>query len=143
MHMPMLPADGCVPVGRMGNTAYFRLAPDILFVIPDDGARDDGMSAAINVDFQTQFARGVGAPVALVVRMTSLMSQDADARRVYAARMDPQLFYAAALVAENPISRAIASFMIGLNKPLFPTRVLDSYASAITWVESHRRGAAS
>jgi hypothetical protein len=135
-----IPADGWTPVGRTSNTRYFRGAPDVLFVIPDDGVKDDGASAEINADFQIRFARELGHPVAVVVHMTSLLSQDADARRVYASRMDISDFYAAALVAGNPISRAIASFFLGLTKPKFPTRVHDSFESALAWIDSVRAG---
>ena len=133
-----IPADGWIAVGRTDNTRYFRGEPDVLFVVPDDGMKDDGPSAAMNADFQIRFARNLGRRVAVVVHMTSLLSQDADARRVYAARMEPTEFYAAALVAANPISRAIASFFLGLTKPSFPTRVHDSYASALAWSDTLR-----
>jgi hypothetical protein len=52
--------------------------------------------------------------------------------------MDPTDFFAAGLVAENAISRAIASFFLGLTRPRFPTRVHDSYASAVAWINSLR-----
>ena len=134
-----IPPIGWTAVGRTTNTRYFHTEPDILFVVPDDGLRDDGESAGANAEFQIEFARNLGRRVALVVRMTSLRSQDAAARRVYAERMELEHFYAAALVAANPISRAIASFFLGLTKPRFPTRVHDSYDSAIEWIGTVRR----
>jgi hypothetical protein len=139
MNEPTIPAAGWTAVGRTANTRYFHAPPDILFVVPDEGLQDDGPSAVMNADFQTRFAHDLGRPVAVVVRMTSLLSQDAAARRAYAERMDPRDFFAAALVAANPISRAIASFFLGLTRPRFPTRVHDSYDSAVAWVATVRQ----
>jgi len=132
------PVAGAMPVGRTDNTSYFRLDPDLLIVLPDTGLKDNGASAIANTDFQLRYAAELGRPVAVVVHMTSLLSQDADARHTYAERMDPALFYAAALVAGNPISRAIASFFLGLTKPKIPTRVHPSYDAAIAWAATMR-----
>lgn len=127
------------PVGRTANTAYFRAAPDVLIVIPDEGLKDDAESARANVAFQTRFASQSGRRCAVVVRMTSLLSQDGEARRVYAKEMKLELFFAAALVASNAISRAIASFFLGLTKPAMPTRVFEDFDAALGWVDEMRR----
>ena len=132
------PPIGWTAVGRTENTRYFHAEPDILFVVPDDGMRDDGPSAEANAEFQIAFAQNLGRRVAVVVRMTSLRSQDAAARRVYAERMTLDHFYAAALVAASPISRAIASFFLGLTQPRFPTRVHESYDAAVAWIGTVR-----
>ncbi|HEY5218305.1 MAG TPA: hypothetical protein VIJ16_00790 [Gemmatimonadaceae bacterium] len=132
------PTADSVPVGRTANTQYFRVDPDILIVLPDTNLKDDGPSARMNTDFQIRFARELGRPVAVVVHMTSLLSQDSEARRIYAERMEPTQFFAAALVAANPISRAIASFFLGLTKPRFPTRVFGSYDAALEWAATMR-----
>lgn len=135
------PLDGWKAVGRTANTQYFLVDPDILVVLPDANLKDDGASATMNADFQLAFARQLGRPVAVVVQMSRLLSQDGEARRIYAERVDPASFYAAALVASSPMSRAIASFFLGLTKPKIPTRVHDSFASALAWVAEQRPGA--
>ena len=132
------PLPGCVPVGRTENTRYYHLDPDVLFVLPEPGVTDDGPSAVMNANFQIKFARDLGRRVAVVVHLTSLAGQDAEARRVYSERMESKLFYAAALVAGRPISRAIASFFLGLTKPKFPTTVHPSFEHAIQWIETVR-----
>ncbi len=132
------PSDSWTSVGRTSNTQYHRAEPDVLIVLPDANLKDDGPSAMMNADFQLAFARAAGRPVAVVVQMTSLLSQDGAARRVYAERMEPKLFFAAALVATNPMSRAIASFFLGLTKPKIPTRVFDSFDAALAWVAEAR-----
>src|SRR5512143_3645527 len=106
-------------VGSTSNTEY-RTKPDardILIVLPHSGLRDDGASARMNIDFQVKYAQSVGRPCAVVVHLASLMSQDAEARRVYAAAMTPDHFFAASLVVSSPISRAIGSFFLGLSRP--------------------------
>jgi hypothetical protein len=137
---PSTPSHGWTAVGETFNTKYYRSEPDVLVIIPNTGLKDDGPSATINTDFQIDFARKLGKRCAVVVQMTTLLSQDAEARRVYAERMGPDLFYAAALVATNPISRAIASFFLGLTKPKIPTRVFDSFDAALDWVAELRMG---
>jgi hypothetical protein len=136
------PNQGWTPVGETLNTRYYRTEPDVLVVIPHPGLKDDGESARINTDYQIDFARQAGKRCAVVVQMTSLLSQDADARRIYAERIGPELFFAAALVATNPISRAIASFFLGLSKPKIPTRVFESFDAALDWVAELRNGTA-
>lgn len=132
------PRADWTPAGRTSNTEYFHAQPDILVVMPEPGLKDAGASARENVAFQVQFAHQLGRRCGVVVHMTRLLSQDAEARRTYADGMDPGLFFAAALVATNPISRAIASFFLGLSRPRFPTQVFGSFEDAMAWVRSQR-----
>lgn len=132
------PLDGWKAVGKTTNTQYFLVDPDVLVVMPDANLKDDGASATMNTDFQLAFARQFGRRLAVVVQMSRLLGQDADARRVYAERIDSSLFYAAGLVASSAMARAIASFFLGLTKPPIPTRVHDSFASALAWVAEQR-----
>jgi hypothetical protein len=115
-----------------------RCARDILIVLPEPGLRDDGASARMNMEFQTWYAERVGRKCAVVVLLGALMSQNAEARRIYAAGMDPALFFAASLVVNNPISRAIGSFFLELSRPQIPTKVFADFEKAIAWAESQR-----
>ncbi|HXU72617.1 MAG TPA: hypothetical protein VN947_25015 [Polyangia bacterium] len=127
-------------VGSTSNTDY-RTKPDgrdILIVLPHAGLRDSGDSARMNIDFQVGYAKKVGRPCAVIVHLASLTSQDAEARRVYAAAMVPASFFAASLVVTSPISRAIGSFFLGLSRPAVPTRMWPDFAKAIAWAESQR-----
>lgn len=129
------------PAGRTYNTRYFQASDDVLIVLPEPGLKDDGASARINVEFQTNYARSLGRPCAVIVVLDSLSSQDSEARRIYAASMEPQLFFAAALIVTNPLARAIGSFFLGLSRPPFPTQLFDSIAAAHEWVVGLPRGA--
>ena len=127
-------------VGNTSNTEY-RTKPDardILIVLPRSGLRDDGASARMNIDFQVKYAESVGRPCAVIVHLASLMSQDTEARRVYAAAMTPDHFFAASLVVSSPISRAIGSFFLGLSRPAVPTKMWGDIDKAIAWAESVR-----
>jgi hypothetical protein len=138
----MVPGDGSTlpgkPLGKTSNTDYSALDDDILLVAPHQGTKDHGTSARENVDFQTSWAVGTGRRCGVVVIMSSLTSQDGDARRIYAEGMNPQVFYGAALVVGNPLARAIGSFFMGLSKPKIETRLFDSIDAATAWLRSVR-----
>lgn len=129
-----------IAVGKTANTEYRskRGAPDILIVLPEPGLRDDGGSARLNMEFQTQYAERTGGRCAVVVLIGALMGQDAEARRVYAAGMNPERFYAASLVVNSALSRAIGSFFLGLSRPSVPTKMFPDFDKAIAWAESQR-----
>jgi hypothetical protein len=139
MASPVLPAEW-KPVGSTRNTRYFQVGADVLVVMPEQGLKDDGPSARTNIDFQTRHAVASGRPCAVVVMLTSLVSQDGEARRIYAAGMDPRVFFAAALIVSNPLARAIGSFFLGLTRPGVPTRLFDSIEPALAWVDTERDG---
>jgi hypothetical protein len=126
------------PLGRTFNTHYFLLADDVMIVLPDKGLQDDGASARINMDYQTAYARLVGKRCCVIVVIDSLTSQDSEARRIYAAGMQPSLFYAVALIVSNPLARAIGSFFLGLTRPPVPTRLFETVEDAAAWVTTLR-----
>ena len=126
------------PLGRTYNTHYYLLSDDVLIVLPDQGLRDDGASARVNIDFQSAYARMLGRRCCVVVVLDSLTSQDSEARRIYAAGMQPSLFYAAALIVTNPLARAIGSFFLGLTRPAVPTKLFESVEDATNWVSTQR-----
>ena len=125
-------------IGESANTRYFAAADDIVLVMPIEGSRDDEASARENVAFQMGHARKLGRRCGFVVFLGPLVSQDAQARRVYAEGMDPALCFASALVVSNPLSRAIGSFFLGLSLPKIPTKLFDSVDAAIAWMDTVR-----
>jgi hypothetical protein len=135
---PLTVPEQWKPLGRTYNTHYYLLSDDVLIVLPDQGLRDDGASARINIDFQSAYARMLGRRCCVVVVLDSLSSQDSEARRIYAAGMQPSLFYAAALIVTNPLARAIASFFLGLTRPAVPTKLFESVEDAANWVATQR-----
>lgn len=130
------------PIGETYNTKYYRVGRDTLVVMPDVGLKDDAASARVNVQFQVRYAESLGRPCGIVVVLSRLVAQDADARKIYSTAMDPKLFFATALVVGNAISRAIASFFMGLSRPLNPTRIVESVEAGIAWLDTQRPTAA-
>jgi len=133
------PAPSWTPLGETLNTQYYAAEEDIAIVMPQSGLKDDASSAGINIDFQTNWAKATGKRCAVVVCLFQLLSQDSEARRIYARGMDPNVFFAAALVVTNPISRAIGSFFIGLTRPGVPTRIVGTIDEGIAWCASQRQ----
>ena len=129
------------PLGRTFNTHYFLLADDVMIVLPNKGLKDDGASARVNMDYQTAYARLVGRRCCVIVVIDSLTSQDSEARRIYAAGMNPALFYAVGLIVTNPLARAIGSFFLGLTRPPVPTKLFESVEEAAAWVVTQRPAA--
>jgi hypothetical protein len=125
-------------LGETVNTRYFAAADDVVLVMPNAGTRDDAVSARENVDFQMGHARKLGRRCGFVVLLGQLVSQDAQARRVYAEGMDPALCFASALVVSNPLSRAIGSFFLGLSRPKIPTKLFESVDAALAWMDAVR-----
>jgi hypothetical protein len=126
------------PLGRTLNTHYYLLAEDVLIVLPDKGLKDDGPSAQVNIDYQTAYARMLGRRCCVIVVLDSLTSQDSEARRIYAAGMQPTLFYAAALIVSQPLARAIGSFFLGLTRPAVPTKLFETVEDASAWIATQR-----
>ncbi len=124
-------------MGRSSNTSYYLAAEDILIVLPDAGLKDDEASARENVAFQIDVAKRTGRRIGLVVYLSSLLSQDSAARKVYAS-LDPNLFLGSALVVANPLARAIGSFFMGLSRPKFPARLVETFEEGIAWFDGMR-----
>ncbi|MCX6155170.1 MAG: hypothetical protein NT007_13535 [Candidatus Kapabacteria bacterium] len=123
-------------IGESENTEYFVHSDNILIVSPVQGYKDNAKAANINMDFQLDFANKLERKCGLVVILNNLLSQDADARKIYSDRTDPDLFFGIALVVNNPLSRAIASFFVGLSKPKIPLTIVNSVESGIVVLET-------
>ena len=83
----------------------------------------------------TVLCEGRKRPV--LVDITEIKSMDREARVFFAGPETAQVESAAALVVRSPLTRAIGNFFMGLNKPLFPTRLFTSEAEALTWLKSN------
>ena len=90
------------PLGRTYNTHYYLLSEEWSIVLPDKGLKDDGASARVNIDYQTAYARLLERRCCVIVVLDSLTSQDSEARRIYAAGMQPTLFYAVGADRHQP-----------------------------------------
>jgi hypothetical protein len=125
-------------VGTDGNSNYYTADPDILLVIPKAGMVDNPQSARVAVDFQIAYARQFGKKCSTLVIMSNVLSQDAETRRIYGEMSGTGLFFATALVVDNPLSRALGSFLIGLSKPQVPIKLFDTVEKGIEWLRTVR-----
>lgn len=126
-------------VGETTNTEVYiaESDPDILIIVPRKGTKDNRKDASENVAYYHDYARSLGRPCGSLVVMSNMLSQDAEARRAYTT-LDPALIYGGALVVGNPLSRALGSFFVGLNRPRVPTKLFDSLENGLQWLKTMR-----
>ncbi len=72
----------------------------------------------------------------VLVDMRAIKSISRDAREYYANERTASIQRATALVIKSPLSRVIANFFMGLNRPLTPTRMFTDVDEAIEWLQS-------
>lgn len=117
---------------------YYAIEPDIMLIVPRKDMVDTPQLARASADFQSAYARQVGKKCATIVIMSNVLAQDAETRRVYGELAESGLFFGAALVVDNPLSRALGSFFIGLSKPRIPTKLFDSLEKSLEWLRTIR-----
>ena len=71
--------------------------------------------------------------------MQALKGMSRDARVYFAGPQTAEVESAAALLIHSPLGRAVGNFFLGLNKPLFPTRLFTSESDALAWLSSFVR----
>ncbi|MCU0683882.1 MAG: hypothetical protein MUF34_16850 [Polyangiaceae bacterium] len=131
---------GLKPAGKSINTEYFELDDGVLLVVPFEGSRDDGRSARSNAELQTKFFRERGRKGAVIIFFDRMKSQDREARTIY-ADMDAALT-ATALVGGSMLTRAMASFLLGIARPKVPIKLFSTFEAALEWAREMNRTAA-
>ncbi len=126
-------------IGDTANTEIYiaESDPDILIVVPREGTKDNFEDASENVAYYHDYARSLGRPCGSLVVMANMLAQDPEARRAYNT-IDPSLIYGGALVVGNPLSRALGSFFVGLNRNKVPTKLFDTIENGIQWLKTMR-----
>jgi hypothetical protein len=81
-------------------------------------------------------AGGVKRPP--LVDMRNIRSIERPARQHFAGPETASVQSAAALLVGSPITRAMGNFFLGLNKPVFPTRLFHDQSEAMAWLRTHR-----
>ena len=126
-------------IGTVEDQAdYYIIDPDIMLCVPKANFVDTPQMAKASADFQSAYARKVGEKCATVVIMSNILSQDAETRRIYRELAENGLFFGAALVVDSPLSRALASFFIGLTKPKIPLKLFDTVEKSVEWLRTLR-----
>lgn len=82
----------------------------------------------------SQLCEGKRCPV--LIDMTEIQAMDRNARVYFAGPETARVESAAAILVRSPLTRAIGNFFMGLNKPLFPTRLFTTEEEALSWLKS-------
>jgi hypothetical protein len=94
---------------------------------------DDAKAAVATI---AKLAGSVRRPVLVDLRQLRAMKREA--RMYFAGPETAKVECAAALLVGSPLTRATGNFFLGLNKPLFPTRLFTSEEEAIAWLSTFR-----
>jgi hypothetical protein len=125
--------SGWTPIGRKGNSSYFVPAEGVLVAVPDEGCIDTAETAKQNQDFQHEYFRKLGRPGTILIFFDLIKELNKDARDVY-TRSDPRYLRGVALVGGSLLSRAMASFFMGIiAKPPIPLKMFGSTEEALEW----------
>ena len=90
-----------------------------------------------NVDAQERIRDRLGKEkTRVLVDMRQIESISREARVYYANERTASIQRATALLIDSPVSRVIANFFMGLNRPLSPTRMFTDETEAIRWLQT-------
>ena len=90
-----------------------------------------------NIDAQERLRDRLGKEkTRVLIDIRAIKSISRDAREYYANERTASIQRATALVIKSPLSRVIANFFMGLNRPLTPTRMFTDVDEAIEWLQS-------
>ena len=109
------------------NIIYCRVLPGELMSLED--GRD-------NIHAISKLAGGKKVPVVVDIRESKGVSKEC--RKYFASKEVAKVQTACALLIESPFSRLIGNFFLGLNKPLFPTRLFNDEGEAINWLNQFK-----
>jgi hypothetical protein len=123
-------------IGETQNSKHFFIEPDTVVSIYNEKSVDSELRAREQLNFQEVFIRSKEKEMGLIVFIDNLVSQDAASRRVYAQEPDSSLFKGVALVGGSVLSRAVASFFLGISHTAVPMRFYARFQDAYDWLEA-------
>ena len=100
-----------------------------------DGARltIEDSSAEIAV-YKTEYCRFRRRPI--LVDINNIKSVSKESRSIYSSSETAKYLSAAALLVNNPVSRIIGNFYMGINKTSMPVKLFTSTGEAMKWLIS-------
>ena len=128
----------------MGGEIEFTDTPAALV-----GLRDDGLvefrykrGAVVDIDAARSLVgaakelMGDRQPCGGLVIVGDVKKVTRDARQFFSqSEENQQVSTHVALVVTSPIARMIGNFMMGLNKPVIPTRMFTDQGQAVAWLK--------
>ena len=132
-----------IDLKKVGSAPHHELmiadADDILIVVPEEGYKDTAEVSRLTVAALREYAQKLGKRCGLVIIANNMLSQDAEARRVYAEDVTADLFFGVTMVVSSPLARAIGSVATRLTKMPIPLSLSESIEAGIDWMESQRK----
>lgn len=114
----------------------YQLRPrDVVHVLPHAGPHEFEMARAC-VDFCRDLHRERGRKVRLVVDIRKMRGLPAKARRLYSSEEHTSNLIGVAMVIDGGVSRVVGNFGFGLVRGFDNTKLFNTTADAIAWLES-------
>jgi len=117
------------PITTRTAKVWLREDGIIQTVISLPNARESLEDAKANIAAATTLSPGKRRPK--LVDMRAVQGIDREARAYYSGGFAT----AVALLVGSPVTRVMANFFIGLNKPPVPTRLFTSEDEAVAWLK--------
>lgn len=125
-------------IGSTAGADFYVTDSDAVLIIPKAGFVDSAQLAQQKCDFLNAYARQAGRKFGIAVVVANILTQDAETRRVYQTQVSNGMYYGLAMVVDSALSRAIASFFMGLSKPSVPTQLFGTIEKCIEWFKTIR-----
>ena len=103
---------------------HYRILPEAEVTIEDTKGY---------VEIQKKLTEGIKIPLLADIRGVKSITREA--RAYLSGEEAAALTFACALIIGSPVSRVIGNFFLGLNKPVYPTRLFTSEEKAIKWLK--------
>ena len=137
--MEALDVSGLERVGGTSAGSYYLIASDVLLAWPNEGYVQTVDGARDSLQEQYRIAEERGRRHVVIVAVDRVQAQGAGSRRVWSREADPEIMCGLVLVGKTALTRAIASFFLGLTKPRVPTIMVSTIEEALSWAESQLR----
>lgn len=110
---------------------------DMMLIDYDEGAVVEIAEARAAGDVIAELCAGRKVP--MMVDFAGLRSQSKDSRHYFANDVEMlSNFTAVAILVNSALTKVIANFYMGINKPKIPTRMFDDRDAALAWLEGTR-----
>ncbi len=111
----------------------FEIEPSIYAVFPPEGFVQNESQALSLLSFFQELAEKAGRPLALVVFLDTMDSQDPEARAVWRG-LESSVVHCSALVCTSFFARVLGGFILAMIRPKMPTKMTGSFERALAWI---------
>ncbi len=122
-----------LPLDFTVGSQNVRLTNEFVLIKYAAGATVPLTEAKLCTDSMARILNGKKTPALIDIR--NIKSVDREARIHYAGAATGNIFTAAALLIDSPMTKTIGNFFLGINKPTVPTKLFSSEEEAISWLK--------